>query len=161
MSNPERDRSQREGHTAGSTAAGGASLRIPAQTPYVPLVGQLVQWFGQQAGLDDDERHDLEVAVDEACTNVVRHAFPETAPGEMTICCSPVEAGVKVEIFDMGKRFDPAEGEKVALKKRSHDSTTGGMGLALIRHLADAFSHDWSEQQGNHLTLVKYNRKVS
>lgn len=131
-------------------------LRVPASPPYLALVGNVVRWFGGRAGLSDEKCGELEVAVDEACTNVIRHAFPEATPGDMTILCSASDSGLKVTIRDKGKRFDMEQGAETARDKRSLDPASGGMGLLLIRRLTDALEYQWDERQGNQLTLVKH-----
>lgn len=131
-------------------------LRVPASPPYLALVGNVVRWFGGQAGLSDEKCGELEVAVDEACTNVIRHAFPEATHREMTILCSASDSGLRVTVQDMGTPFDLEQGAQTARDKRSLDPASGGMGLLLIRRLTDAVDYQWDEQQGNQLTLVKH-----
>jgi len=134
---------------------GAGALRVPARSAYLALVGTVVRWFGRRAGLSDEHCRDLEVAVDEACTNVIRHAFPGTADGEMTVICSASPNGLEVTIQDKGKPFDPEHGVEIARDKRSRDPASGGMGLLLIRQLTDAVRYQWDEEQGNQFTLVK------
>ncbi len=132
------------------------TLCVPAQPAYLALVGDMVRRLGLRAGLSDEQCHDLEVAVDEACTNVVRYAFPEQAAGEMTVICSPSDRGLEVSIIDRGKPFDPRNGVEVARDKRERDPSLGGMGLLLIHQLTDEVSYRWDEQEGNRLTLLKH-----
>jgi serine/threonine-protein kinase RsbW len=131
-------------------------LRVPAHPLYLALVGTVVKWLGRQAGLSDERCQELEVAVDEACTNVILHAFPEHTVGEMSVRCSPVERGLAVTIADRGRPFDLEEGAEIAREKRSRDPASGGMGLSLIRQLADAVHYRRDPQDGTQLTLVKY-----
>jgi serine/threonine-protein kinase RsbW len=116
----------------------------------------VVKWFAHQAGLSDEKCQELEVAVDEACTNVIRHAFSEPSEEEMSIVCSPVDGGLAVTIVDRGKPFNPDEGSQIAAEKRARDPASGGRGLLLIRQFTDAIHYRWDEQEGNQLTLVKH-----
>jgi serine/threonine-protein kinase RsbW len=142
---------------AGESAAGrGVLLRVPARKEYLALIGLAVRWSGRQAGLSEEKFKDLEVAVDEACSNVIRHGFPDQADGEMTVVFSPVPAGMQVTILDRGKPFDPDEGAEIAREKQSHNPASGGMGLLLISQLTDSAHYDHDRRKGNRLTLVKH-----
>jgi serine/threonine-protein kinase RsbW len=131
-------------------------LRVPAEPAYLGLIGTVVQWFGRRAGLSEEQCQELEVAVDEACTNVIRHAFSGQAAGEMRVVCSPSDRGLAVTIVDRGKPFDPEEGIGIAEEKRSRDPASGGMGLLLIHKLTDAVCYRWDEREGNQFTLIKH-----
>jgi serine/threonine-protein kinase RsbW len=131
-------------------------LRLPARSSYLSLVGNVVRWFAGLAGLTHQQGEELELAVDEACTNVIRYAFPEAAEGEMTLVFSPCDQGLEVTIQDRGIPFDPREGKQAAEQKRARDPASGGRGLLLIDRLTDAVRYCWDEQQGNRLTLVKH-----
>jgi serine/threonine-protein kinase RsbW len=131
-------------------------LRVPARPTSLALIGTVVQWFASQAGFSDQPCQELELAVEEACTNVIRYAFPETDDGEMTLVFSPCDDGLEVTIRDRGTPFDPRQGERIAEQKRLRDPASGGRGLLLISELTDAVRYCWDEEEGNRLTLVKH-----
>ena len=138
----------RDSHPSGT-------LRVPARPSYLELVGTVVRWFGRRAGLSEEQSQELEVAVDEACTNVVRHAFPDGAEEEMTVLFRPTDDGLEVTIQDRGVPFDPKEGVRVAQEKRSRDPASGGRGLLLIDRLTDAVRYCRDPREGNRFTLIK------
>ena len=144
----------------GKTARSECVFWIPARASHLSLVGLVVQWYGQHVGLSDEACYELEVAVDEACTNVMRYAYPADQPGGITIRCTPLACGVQVDILDQGKPFDPDEGTRVAQQKQLQDPASGGLGLAMIRQFADDFRHQWGEQEGNRLTIIKYPKET-
>lgn len=131
-------------------------LRVPAQSTYLGLIGIAVKWFAKRVGLGEEACHELETAVDEACTNVILYAFPEGASGDMVIVCSPVDTGLAVTIQDKGTRFDPKDGMEIGRRKRERDPASGGMGLFLIQQLSDRIDYQWNEENGNQLTLFKH-----
>jgi len=133
-----------------------AILRVPAQESYLALVGTVVTWFGLRTGLSREQCHELEVAVDEVCTNVIRHAFPDEARGEMCIVCSPLPNGLEVKVQDDGEPLDKERGIEIAEQKRAEDPASGGLGLLLIHQLTDAAEYHHDEQAGNQYTLIKY-----
>ncbi len=144
------------GPAPGPEACAAGTLCLPARPPYLGLVGFFVQWFGERAGLSREKCQELEVAVDEVCTNVIRHASGQGMAGEMTVVCSPFEGGLRVTVADHGKPFDPAEAARIAAHKRSRDPASGGMGLLLVRRLTDAMEYHWNQGEGNRLTLTKF-----
>jgi serine/threonine-protein kinase RsbW len=137
-------------------SCGAASLRVPAHASYLPLVGMLVQWFGRRAGLSDEKCQELDVAVDEACSNVVRHAFPEGTAGEIAVFFAPSDRGLRVTVADKGARFCPPHGIEIAWAKRQLDPASGGSGLLLIKRLTDGTEYQWDQRDGNRFTLVKH-----
>ncbi len=131
-------------------------LRVPARPSHLSLIGMFVQWHGHTAGLTDVRCYELEVAVDEACTNVIRHAYDAASSGWISIHCTPFAGGLQVDIFDQGRRFDPEEGSRVARQKRLCDPATGGLGLNMIHQFSDEVRYRWDAQRGNRLTIVKH-----
>jgi anti-sigma regulatory factor (Ser/Thr protein kinase) len=156
MSQSDWERSRAAEPVSGPEACAAGMLRLPARPSYLGLVGLFVQWFGNRAGLSREKCHELEVAVDEVCTNVIRHASGPGTAGKMTVVCSPFEEGLRVTVADHGRPFDPAEAARIADHKRSRDPASGGMGLLLVRHLTDAMEYQWSQGEGNRLTLTKH-----
>jgi len=142
----------------GAAALPDGMLRVPARPSHLSLIGMFVQWYGHHAGLNDEACYELEVAVDEACTNVIQHAYGANSPGEITLRCTPLPGGLQVDILDQGKPFDPTEGGQIARQKQSRDPASGGLGLSMIRQFADDFRHRWDEQEGNRLTITKYQK---
>ena len=140
--------------SSGSDARG--ELRVPAEPAYLALIGSVLRWFGNRAGLSDEQCRDFEVALDEACTNVVRYAFAGEARGQMAVTFCPDAGGLTVEVRDQGRPFDPKEGARIAEQKQAQDPASGGMGLRLMRQLADAVHYRRDEREGNCLTLTKY-----
>ena len=132
------------------------ALRVPSQAAYLTLVGMVVRWFGHRAGLSDEKCQELEVAVDEACTNVIIHANRDGEAQEMAIHCTPIEQGLQVTIADHGAPFTPEQGLQIADQKHSRNPASGGMGLRMVQQLTDVMHHQWDQQQGNRLTLIKH-----
>jgi len=138
-----------------------AALRVPAEARYLAVIGSVVQWFGKKAGLSKEQASEFEVAVDEACTNVISYAFDGQAQGEMQIEFEPTDRGLSVTIMDNGKPFDPEKGIELGKSKRAKDPASGGMGLMLISQLTDETHFQWDEDNGNQLTLTKCKERPS
>lgn len=134
------------------------TLRVPARSSHLSLIGMFVQWYAHHAGLSDEACYELEVAIDEACTNVIRHAYGAGKPGGITLHCTPLNRGLQVDIWDQGIPFDPTEGGRIAQQKQACDPASGGFGLSMIRQFADDVHHQWDEQEGNRLMISKYKK---
>jgi serine/threonine-protein kinase RsbW len=97
---------------------------------------------------------DLRLAADEACTNVIRHAYHGQA-GRIEITIQPVASGIQVQVRDWGEGFDlsavPAPDVTAPLEKRP----LGGLGLFLMRNVMDDVQFKFDAVHGNTLTMVK------
>lgn len=114
-----------------------ASLRVPARPGSLRLVRRLVREAALAVGADGDWADDMVLAVDEACQNVVRHAYGDTAAGDMVVtlrrCDSddapaPTLGGLQVDILDYAPTVDPA----TVRGRDLDDLRPGGLGVHLI-----------------------------
>jgi serine/threonine-protein kinase RsbW len=103
------------------------------------------------AGLDEHKVQRIELALEEAIINIIDHAYGGNE-GELTLCCTPVREGFEISLSDEGPPFNPLEAplEKVASVITAQ--RIGGMGLPLIRSMADGFRYR-REDGRNVLTL--------
>jgi anti-sigma regulatory factor (Ser/Thr protein kinase) len=119
-------------------AGGGASdvrLTLPARPENVAVVRHVLGAFAEALQLPDPVIEDMRLAVTEACTNVVRHAYADGEPGPVEILIRPVGDMLQVIVSDEGRGLGPSE-----------DSSGPGLGLPLIA----ALTHDLEiEPAGN------------
>src|ERR1700754_1517174 len=101
-------------------------LTLPARPENVSVIRHVLGAFAEPLRLPDDLVEDLRLAVTEACTNVVRHAYPPDLPGPVEISIVPSEARVSVVVSDRGRGIGT-----------SSDTTGPGLGLPLIAAIAD------------------------
>lgn len=94
---------------------------------------------------------DLQVAVSEACANVVRHAYPGEISDESEILfrCSTDGGKITAEVTDQGCGFDGRTG-------RSDPDKEGGFGLILIYRLMDQVRFWSSPESGTTIRMVKF-----
>ena len=101
--------------------------------------------------LTDETLNDLKLAVTEACTNSVRHAYGDNG-GTVDIVYELHDDRLVVEVSDDGAGFDPDE-----RRGRRGELTEGGLGIAIIRALADEFEvGDRADGRGSRLRFVKF-----
>ena len=101
-------------------------LTLPARPENVSVIRHVLGAFAEALRLPDDLVEDLRLAVTEACTNVVRHAYPAGVPGPVEISIVPSEDVVSVIVSDHGRGIGS-----------SSDTNGPGLGLPLIAAIAD------------------------
>jgi serine/threonine-protein kinase RsbW len=112
-------------------------LRIPARAEYVALARLALSGLADIAELPEELLADLKLALTEAVSNSVRHAYGEGG-GFVSVAYELGHNSLAVEVVDDGEGFDPErppalEGEEL---------TEGGLGIAIIRTIADDFELD-------------------
>src|ERR1044072_2356856 len=78
-------------------------LTLPARPENVSVIRHVLGAFAEALRLPDDLVEDLRLAVTEACTNVVRHAYPPDVPGPVEISIVPTDEHVSVVVADHGR----------------------------------------------------------
>jgi serine/threonine-protein kinase RsbW len=137
-----------------STEALGLSMRqvrltIPAKAEYVLLGRLALSGLTRMRPLADETLNDLKLAVTEACTNSVRHAYPENG-GTVDIVYELHDDRLVVEVSDDGSGFDPGQVEEAG------ELSEGGLGIAIIRALTDEFEIAERDDGGLRLRFVKF-----
>jgi serine/threonine-protein kinase RsbW len=135
------------------TGAGAARVRLtfPAKPEYITLGRLALTGLARLRPLSEETLGDLKLALTEACTNCVRHAYPER-PGTVEITYELQVDRLAVEIVDDGLGFDYSNGDG-----SEDDLVEGGLGIAIIRALADEFELGVREgRPGSRLRFVKH-----
>jgi serine/threonine-protein kinase RsbW len=101
-------------------------LTLPARPENVAVIRHVLGAFAEAMRLPDGLVEDLRLAVTEACTNVVRHAYPPDSPGPVEISIRPEDELVSVVVADHGRGIGT-----------SSDTSGPGLGLPLIAAIAD------------------------
>ncbi|MET3291703.1 UNVERIFIED_CONTAM: serine/threonine-protein kinase RsbW [Brevibacillus sp. OAP136] len=132
-------------------------LTIPARLEYIGVARLLVSGVANRAGLTYDDIEDVKLAVAEACTNAVQHAYLEQE-GSIRIQCQLFCDRLLIQVADDGVSFD-TEREKMKMGPIDREAsietiTEGGLGLFLIHSLMDEV--DVRNDQGIVVSMVKY-----
>lgn len=144
----------RSSSVAGSN--GGAPtirLTIPAKAEYITLVRLALSGLSQSRRLSDETLGDLKLAVTEACSNSVRHAYRDGREGSVEVIYELYEDRLVIEVCDDGDGFSVREREPTDVRHL----TEGGLGIAIIRELADELELGPRDGgQGSRLRFVKF-----
>lgn len=118
-------------------------------------VGSLIQKAAESAGLDEQSTYQVETAVDEACSNIIEHAYGGEDRGDIQIECYSLPGELKVIIKDQGKPFDPGLIEAPSLDSSLEERSDHGLGLFFMRRWMNSIHFEFSKDSGNILTMVK------
>jgi serine/threonine-protein kinase RsbW len=132
-------------------AAHAVHLTIPAKPEYITLVRLALTGLWRLRNFSDEALADLKLAVTEACSNSVRHAYGEGREGVVQIDYELHSDRLVIEVSDSGAGFDPHSWED-----ERGELTEGGLGLAIIRSLTDELELGDGGGQGSRLRLVKF-----
>ena len=135
------------------------TLLVPSSTENLALIRDFVSNVGLQAGLGDDDVAKLELAVDEACTNVIEHAHRGDLSKDVVVRATFDERTLRVEVVDTGEGFDPAKLPQENLEQMVAKHRSGGLGLRVMRSLMDEVSYEIVPGDTNRLRMVKKLRK--
>ena len=109
----------------------------------------------RQVGFSDKEIYSIQLAADEASTNIIEYAYAGVEDGEIEIDCSTADGGLKIVMRDQGKPFDPSSVPEPNVKADLSERKIGGLGIYLMRKLMDEVFYETLAGGGNVLTMVK------
>src|ERR1700729_3337988 len=131
------------------------SLHVPSSTENLAMIRDFVKSIGTQSGMGDMDVARLELAVDEACANVMEHAYADDSSQEVKIRAIVDEDAVHIEVIDTGKGFDPASVEQLKLKELASAKRGGGLGMRLMKSFMDEVHYEVQPGVKNELKMVK------
>lgn len=91
----------------------------------------------QSAGLDDSDVYKVQLAVDEAFSNIVEHAFGGECTEDVECTCKITEEGLTILLLDCGRPFDPGSIPDPNLTASLEDRDAGGLGLFFMHQYMD------------------------
>jgi serine/threonine-protein kinase RsbW len=117
-------------------------LSLPARSENVAVVRHVLGAFAEALQLPEQLVDDMRLAVTEACTNVVRHAYEREHPGSIDVVIRPVDSMLEVVVSDRGRGM-------------GHSPETGGpgLGLPLIAALTHSLEIDDGPREGSRLAM--------
>lgn len=132
------------------------TITLTANLDALAQVSAFITDAAEHIGLDERETWQLQLAVDEAVTNIIQHAYDPDAPGVLTLTWQCDANRFTVTLRDQGRQFDPQEVPPPDLESPLEERQVGGLGIYLITRLMDEVRFEFDPQGGNVLTMVKY-----
>lgn len=135
------------------------SIRFPSMTDNLEVIREFVSRLAVKGGFSEETADQIALAVDEACTNVIKHAHHYDARRMIDVTVGIDSEKIEIIITDKGKGFDPSKLSKPDLIKYIHEAKMGGLGIHLMRTLMDEVNYTFNPGVKNQVSLVKYSNK--
>lgn len=132
------------------------AVTIPAEAQYIDIVRLALYGFAEKAGFSFEQLEDMKVAVTEACTNAVLHAYDSGQPGIIDVRIELDKQGICIRVKDEGNSFDYDHNVKQFAShqlKSLNDVKAGGLGLFLMHALMDKV--EVRTERGTEVILTK------
>jgi serine/threonine-protein kinase RsbW len=131
-------------------------LTVPGRFESLAQIAEFISAAARDAGWDEDQVFHVQVAVDEACANVIEHAYGPDQTGDVKLtCCIEDRGDLVITINDHGRPFDPASVPEPPIGADLASLPEGGLGLYFMRRLMDQVQFNFDSKHGNSVTMVK------
>ncbi len=132
-------------------------LKLPASSENLDIVRKFISGIAANMGFTEEDIYQIELAVDEACTNVIKHAYNDNENVEKIINVTVHEKRdrIVITIADKGHGFDPGVLEPPDMKKFLKSGKRGGLGVHLIKTLMDEVTFNIKPGVRNEVKMVK------
>lgn len=130
-------------------------LKVSSRTENLSVIRDFIGANALEAGISITIVENIILAVDEACTNIIKHAYKLSPEGEIIIKVNYDEEKFCVTIIDYGKSFDPDKIPLPDLQKYYREHRVGGLGIYLIKSLMDDVRYTTVPGKYNQVLLSK------
>ena len=128
---------------------------FPGEYKSLEKISEFVVEAARQAGFNEHETYQVDLAVDEACCNIIDHAYGGEGLGEMQISVEIKPDKLTVILVDRGRPFDPSKVPEPKLDVPLEQVKRRGAGFYLIRKIIDELHYERTPQGSNVMMLVK------
>jgi serine/threonine-protein kinase RsbW len=137
-------------------------LTAVGNTTELERIRQFVQDKAREFGFSDESVHKIALAVDEACSNLIRHSYhlDETKTFIIDIS-SEADNALTIEIKDKGDAFDPLTVPPPDLRQYAAQHRKGGFGVHIIRMVMDAVEYFPANPPAEEMNCLKLVKKIS
>ena len=129
-------------------------LRVPSRTEYLAAIRDVTRRMAELAGFDGAQADQLALAVDEAATNVLEHAYHGASNRRVELRFDARADELRVEVVDDGEAVDPRSVPQVDLRRYASERRTGGLGMHLMGRIMDTVTFRRTAR-GNVCCMVK------
>lgn len=132
-------------------------IRIASDPAHLPVVRAALEEICRLIGFDDGSRGQIVLAVDEALTNIIRHAYGDQRDQPIQVNLHALsdgdrQTGIEIVLYDRGRRVDLSQ-----IQGRDLDDVRpGGLGVHIMRRCMDRVDYTYEEPLGTRLTMARY-----
>lgn len=120
------------------------AFTVDAAIDSIPVVMDGIESYLADVGVDPAIVPDIQLAVDEAMTNIITHGY-RGSPGTIAVACSVGRDRVRIEIRDRGPAFNPLTIQDPDLTADIAERAVGGLGIYLVRKVMDSVSYEYRD----------------
>ena len=135
-----------------------AKIVVPTDVRFLEIVGKFVSQMAKIAGFRDEDVSNIELAVDEACTNVVLHAYEKDDSQSYSVTCMFDDVYLSIEVKDRGQPFNFNAVPEPDVQASIENREVGGLGIYLIRQIMDEVTYN---QEPDGLKRLFMKKKIS
>ena len=134
-------------------------LRFPSDTQFLDMVRGLARRLAESTGFEPGEAEKIAMAVDEATTNVIEHAYHGAKDREIEIHFDPEGESLDIQIFHDGEGLEEVPMPAFDLDKLVAERRKGGMGIYIMRQVMDDLNFGKSDSGKNMCVMVRYKQR--
>ena len=135
-------------------------LKVKSKTENLSVIRDFISTSAAEARVTPDVVENIILAVDEACTNIIKHAYKSFPDGELIIKTKSTQSRFIISITDFGNTFKPDSIPEPDLQKYYRQKRVGGLGMYLMKTLMDEVKYTSIPGKHNEVLLSK-NIKVA
>lgn len=126
-------------------------LSIPSHPQFLQLVRSMMAKVSAIMGLASDHAGNITLAVDEACSNIIRHSYLNDPNGKIDLCIRFGKTQFEIIITDYGKQCDVTK----LTPRDLNEIRPGGLGLYIMNKVMDSVTYSCGIDGKNRVTMVK------
>ncbi len=130
-------------------------LEIYSRTENLAEIREFIHSAAVNAGFSKEAIDNIILAVDEACTNIIKHAYKYIPDGKIILNLRADKKTFTIEIIDYGKSFEPGLVPNPDLQKYFDEKRVGGLGMYLMKALMDDVRYTSVPGKFNQVALTK------
>jgi anti-sigma regulatory factor (Ser/Thr protein kinase) len=134
------------------------TVQFAAKFEYLDEIRDFVGDIARAGGFSDKDVYNIQLATDEAASNIIEHAYENISDGVLELSCGMRGDVITIILIDHGESFDPSEIPLPDLKADLSDRKIGGLGIFLMRKLMDEVHYEPRSDKSNILTMIKRRR---
>jgi len=131
-----------------------STYTFPGRFSSLPEIAAIIHLKSVQAGLDEESIYAVECAVDEACSNIIEHAYEGEDKGDIEMEVRLIKGGIKVILVDHGLPFRPEQVTDPKINAPLSKRKASGLGLFMMKKCMDSVDFHFSPGR-NILTMIK------
>jgi serine/threonine-protein kinase RsbW len=130
-------------------------LEIKSRTENLAEIREFIHSAAVEAGFSKEAIDNIILAVDEACTNIIKHAYKYFPDGKIILNLKADKKTFTIEIIDYGQSFEPGMVPNPDLQKYFDEKRVGGLGMYLMKALMDDVRYVSVPGKFNQVSLIK------